>query len=51
MNDLHDVELMLGAHTPIIIVESLEQLRILQFLARISHSLPFPLFIGLLRYG
>lgn len=44
MNDLHDLELMLGAHTPIIIVESLEELRILQFLVRISHSLPFPLY-------
>lgn len=44
MNDLHDLELMLGAQTPIIIVESLEELRILQFLVRISHSLPFPLF-------
>ncbi len=44
MNDLHDLELMLGAQTPIIIVESLEELRILQFLVRISHSLPLPLF-------
>jgi SpoVK/Ycf46/Vps4 family AAA+-type ATPase len=44
MNDLHDLELMLGAQTPIIIVESLEELRILQFLVRSSSSLPLPMY-------
>ena len=44
MNDLHDLKLMLGAHTPIIVIESLEELRLLQFLTRASPDLPFPLF-------
>ena len=44
MNDLHDLKLMLGAQTPIIVVESLEEMRILQFLARISNTLPLPFY-------
>ena len=44
MNDLHDLELMLRAQTPIIIVESLEELRMLQFLVRVSGKLPLPFY-------
>jgi len=44
MYDLHDLELMLGSHTPVIVIESLEEARILAFLARRSPSLPYPLF-------
>lgn len=51
MNDLHDLELMLGAQTPIIIVESLEELRILQFLTRISGKLPLPFYKWTLTEG
>ena len=44
MNDLHDLKLMLGAQTPIIIVESLEETRVLQFLLRASGNLPLPFY-------
>lgn len=44
MNDLRDLELMLKAQTPIIIVESLEELRMLQFLIRVSGKLPLPFY-------
>lgn len=44
MHDLHDLELMLGAHTPIIVIESLEEVRLLQFMTRISSKLPYPLY-------
>ena len=44
MNDLHDLKLMLGAQTPVILVESLEEMRILQFLVRISSGLPLPFY-------
>lgn len=44
MHDLHDLELLLGFHTPIIVIESLEEARLLSFLTRRSPALPYPLF-------
>jgi len=44
MRDLHDLELLLLSHTPLIFIESLEEVRILQFLSGLSPHLPYPLY-------
>ncbi|MGV6825385.1 MAG: AAA family ATPase [bacterium] len=43
VSDLNDLKLMLNGHSPVIVIESLEEIRILQFLTRFSPTLHFPL--------
>lgn len=44
MNELHDLELMLRAETPILLIESLEEPRLLDLLAQIGLRLGLPVF-------
>ncbi|MEJ1382208.1 MAG: AAA family ATPase [Candidatus Sedimenticola sp. (ex Thyasira tokunagai)] len=44
MEELHDLELLLSSRTPIIIIESLEELRLLELFARIGLRLDYPMF-------
>ncbi|MGD8310743.1 MAG: AAA family ATPase [Chromatiales bacterium] len=44
MTDLHDLELTLLSHTPILAIETLEEPRLLQMLSRLGLRLPHPLF-------
>jgi SpoVK/Ycf46/Vps4 family AAA+-type ATPase len=44
MNDLHDLELLLGSHTPILVIESLEEPRVLQICVQLGLRLGKPVF-------
>jgi SpoVK/Ycf46/Vps4 family AAA+-type ATPase len=44
MKELHDLELILTSHTPIIVIESLEEVRVSQMLARLGLRLNHPMF-------
>jgi len=44
MNELHDLELTLNSRTPIVIIESHEELRIIRMLTQLGMRLPHPLF-------
>jgi hypothetical protein len=44
MKELHDLELVLKSHTPIIVIESLEEVRLVQLLARLGLRLSHPVF-------
>ncbi|MEJ2528707.1 MAG: AAA family ATPase [Gammaproteobacteria bacterium] len=44
MKELHDLELTLNSRTPIIVIESQEELRIIQLLTQLGMRLPHPLF-------
>lgn len=44
MNDLHDLELLLRSETPILLIESLEEPRILELFTRLGLSLAEPVF-------
>ncbi len=44
MEELHDLELLLSSRTPIIIIESLEELRLVELFARIGLRLDYPMF-------
>ncbi len=46
MEELHDLELLLGSRTPIIIIESLEEPRLVQLFARLGLRLITPCFNG-----
>jgi hypothetical protein len=51
MNDLHDLELMLRSETPILLIESLEEQRILQLFTRLGLKLGEPVFCWTLTDG
>jgi SpoVK/Ycf46/Vps4 family AAA+-type ATPase len=51
MNDLHDLELMLRAETPILLIESLEEPRLLELLAQIGLRLGLPVLCWTLTDG
>ncbi len=44
MNELHDLEVILNSRTPIIVIESQEELRIIQLLTQLGMRLQHPLF-------
>lgn len=44
MKELHDLELILTSHTPIIVIESLEEVRVTQMLTRLGLRLNHPMF-------
>ena len=44
MDELHDLQLMLSGHVPIIAIETLEEPRLLQQLTRLGLRLPRPMF-------
>lgn len=44
MNDLHDLEVMLRSETPILMIESLEELRLLELVGQIGLRLQLPVF-------
>ncbi|TVO78359.1 AAA family ATPase [Sedimenticola selenatireducens] len=44
MKDLHDLELILTSHTPIIVIESLEEVRVAQMLAQLGLRLDYPMY-------
>lgn len=44
MNDLHELELLLRSSTPVIVIETVEEVRLLQLLKHLSPRLPQPLF-------
>lgn len=44
MKDLHDLQLVLASNTPIIVIESLEETRLLQLFGRLGLKLDHPLF-------
>jgi len=44
VKDLHDLELVLNSATPIVVIESLEELRLLRLLSRLSLHLPHPMY-------
>ena len=44
MKELHDLELVLSSPTPIVVVETLEEVRLLQLFTRLSLQLSHPLF-------
>lgn len=44
MEELHDLELLLGSRTPIIIIESLEEPRLVQLFAHLGLRLDHPMF-------
>ncbi len=43
MKDLHDLELILTSHTPVIVIESLEEVRVSQMLAQLGLRLDYPM--------
>ena len=51
MNDLHDLEVMLRSGTPILLIESLEEQRILQLFTRLGLRLGEPVFCWTLTDG
>jgi len=51
MNDLHDLEVMLRAETPILLIESLEEKRILSLFTRLGLKLGEPVFCWTLTDG
>jgi len=51
VNDLHDLELMLRSETPILLIESLEEPRILQLFTRLGLRLEQPVFCWTLTDG
>ena len=51
MNDLHDLELMLRSETPILLIESLEEPRILQLFTRLGLRFGEPVFCWTLTDG
>lgn len=44
MKELHDLELTLNSHTPILVIETLEEVRLLQMLTRLSVKGSRPMF-------
>ena len=44
MKDLHDLQLVLSSNTPILVIESLEETRLLQLFGRLGLKLDHPLF-------
>ena len=44
MDELHDLQLMLSGHVPIIAIETLEEPRLLQQLTRLGLRLPHPMY-------
>ncbi|MCW8889859.1 MAG: ATPase, partial [Sedimenticola sp.] len=44
MKDLHDLELILTSHTPVIVIESLEEVRVSQMLAQLGLRLDYPMY-------
>ncbi|MCG8426664.1 MAG: ATPase, partial [Chromatiales bacterium] len=42
MKELHDLELLLTAHTPIIVIESIEEIRAVQLFTRLGLKLQHP---------
>ncbi len=44
MKELHDLELILTSHTPVIVIESLEEIRVTQLLTRLGLRLNYPMF-------
>ncbi len=44
MNELHDLEVSLNSRTPTIIIESQEELRIIQLMTQLGMRLQHPLF-------
>ena len=44
MEDLHDLELVLKSNTPIIVIESLEEVRLVRLFGRLGFKLDHPLF-------
>lgn len=44
MKDLHDLELILTSHTPVIVIESLEEVRVSQMLAQLGLRLDHPMY-------
>ncbi|KAA6186602.1 AAA family ATPase [Thiohalocapsa marina] len=51
MTDLHDLELMLHSETPILLIESLEERRLLQLFTRLGLQLAEPVFCWTLTDG
>lgn len=44
MNDLHDLELVLNSHTPVLLIETREEKRLLQLFTRLTMKTGLPLF-------
>jgi SpoVK/Ycf46/Vps4 family AAA+-type ATPase len=44
MKELHDLELLLTSHTPIIVIESIEELRLIQLLVKLGLKLELPVY-------
>lgn len=44
MKELHDLELILTSHTPVIVIESLEEIRVTQMLAQLGLRLDRPMY-------
>lgn len=44
MKNLHDLELILTSHTPIIVIKSLEEVRVAQMLAQLGLRLDYPMY-------
>ncbi|WP_428609584.1 AAA family ATPase [Sedimenticola sp.] len=44
MKELHDLELILTSHTPVIVIESLEEVRVTQMLAQLGLRLDHPMY-------
>lgn len=44
MKEQHDLELLLTSHTPIIVIESIEEIRAVQLFARLGLKLSYPIF-------
>lgn len=51
MNDLHDLEVMLRAETPILLIESLEEPRLIDLLGQIGFRLGLPIYCWTLTDG
>ncbi|MES9857919.1 MAG: hypothetical protein ABW166_15170 [Sedimenticola sp.] len=44
MKELHDLELVLTSHTPIMVIESIEEVRVTQLFTRLGFRLDQPMF-------